>query len=364
MKVRIVLFSLFIAAVLSLPLPVSANSPRQDQPEGDEISGAIDKAIKQAGASVRSVRIPYSKRSLRGWDYLVQQLVAKEGLDPELVVSVFADKRMPARESLIFSVEPKESRTPYQRRLTSSELRNALNFYRENWFYFRQASMQYLIPEGVILAILQIETRCGNYVGSQRILWRLARLASAATPGNPLENFQRKRRSRSITLQQVVERARWLEETFLPHVAAVFRLAEHKNLHPLELRGSTAGALGLPQFLPGNYLEYGVDGNGDQRVDLFSAGDAIFSVGNFLRAHGWEGPNLEEEVQRKVIWHYNRSEPYINTVLKMSGQLEERIREIHEEIRQDILSEHVRTIAPISLSLPGRAAVVPRFIKH
>ncbi|MCB0346730.1 MAG: lytic murein transglycosylase, partial [Bdellovibrionales bacterium] len=202
MKVRVFFLIVAAAAFLTHPGLVRANSPKQKaQNQNAAVSDALANAQQQAATSLRSIKNPYADTNLRGWEHLAVQLVDKEGIDSGLVKSVFSDERMPERESLFFSVEPKEPSNPYRQRLRSSEITNALSFYRKNWFYFRQASMQYQIPESVILAILQIETRCGDYVGNSRVLYRLARLASAAAPGNPLENFEKKRRGEDITLQ-------------------------------------------------------------------------------------------------------------------------------------------------------------------
>ena len=60
------------------------------------------------------------------------------------------------------------------------------------------------------------------------------------------------------------------------------------HLNPLTLKGSYAGAIGIPQFMPGTYRRYAVDYDGDGRANLAaSAADAIGSIGNYLRAHGW-----------------------------------------------------------------------------
>jgi membrane-bound lytic murein transglycosylase B len=57
----------------------------------------------------------------------------------------------------------------------------------------------------------------------------------------------------------------------------------------LQTRGSYAGAVGMPQFMPGSIMRYAVDGDGDGHIDLAnSPQDAILSVGNFLMQHGWQ----------------------------------------------------------------------------
>src|SRR3954465_14297841 len=81
-----------------------------------------------------------------------------------------------------------------------------------------------------------------------------------------------------------------------PARAAFFRgeleqyllLARENNLDVFALRGSYAGAIGIPQFMPGSLRRYGVDFDGDGAIDLRrSPADAIGSVGNFLHGHGW-----------------------------------------------------------------------------
>jgi membrane-bound lytic murein transglycosylase B len=64
-------------------------------------------------------------------------------------------------------------------------------------------------------------------------------------------------------------------------------------------------------------LRCGVDGNGDNKVNLFNVDDAIFSVGNYLKTYGW-GPSLEE--QRKAVFGYNNSDDYVNAILSLMNK--------------------------------------------
>jgi membrane-bound lytic murein transglycosylase B len=79
--------------------------------------------------------------------------------------------------------------------------------------------------------------------------------------------------------------------------------------------GSWAGAFGISQFLPSSFLNYAVDGNGDDKIDLFDKIDAIHSVANYLVAHKW-GNTTEQK--RKAIWRYNNSNAYVDAVLKLA----------------------------------------------
>jgi len=104
-------------------------------------------------------------------------------------------------------------------------------------------------------------------------------------------------------------------------VLATFQISDRLDMDPLGLRGSGSGAFGMPQFLPRSYLSYGSDGNGDGRVSLYDADDAIFSCANYLAAHGWK-PGLSRAERRRVIWHYNRSDSYIDAVLGLADRLD------------------------------------------
>jgi lytic murein transglycosylase len=75
---------------------------------------------------------------------------------------------------------------------------------------------------------------------------------------------------------------------FTDELLAALRIAEAGDLPARAMRSSWAGALGQPQFMPSNYLEFAADGDGDGRVDIWgSEADTIASIGNYLARHGW-----------------------------------------------------------------------------
>lgn len=73
---------------------------------------------------------------------------------------------------------------------------------------------------------------------------------------------------------------------------------------------SSVGAIGHMQFMPATFKAYGVDGNGDGKINAWNLEDAIFSAANYLRAN-----NFQNDI-RKAIWHYNHSEAYVNKVIE------------------------------------------------
>ncbi|MBI2315849.1 MAG: lytic murein transglycosylase B [Betaproteobacteria bacterium] len=125
-----------------------------------------------------------------------------------------------------------------------------------------RAAGEFGIPAEILVAILGIETVYGRNMGAYRVIDALATLA-----------FDYPRRA---------EYFRGELENYLLH-------ARDAGIDALAVRGSYAGAIGIPQFMPGSYRRFALDYDGDGQRDLSgSPTDAIGSVANFLKAHGWE----------------------------------------------------------------------------
>jgi membrane-bound lytic murein transglycosylase B len=160
-------------------------------------------------------------------------------------------------------------------------------FWNDNADTLARAEQQYGVPAEIIVGILGVETLYGRDTGRFRVVDTLTTLAFAY-PETP-----------SRDARMAFFRGE-LENTLL--------LARQQGIDPLSLLGSFAGAVGMPQFMPGSILKYGVDFDGDGRVDLRgSAADAIGSVANFLVQHGWNreetGPAVySAEVSPRRAW--------------------------------------------------------------
>ena len=291
----------------------------------------------ETNKSFSKVLLPEQEKKLKGWEHLYYLLRDKSSVSDKKLFSIFSDNRMPKWRPVYFKVKPKESKRPYKRRLTRDEVNNALRFYKNNWESFQNLKLGYNVPASIVLSILQIESRCGSFTGNAKVFYRLARLASTSKPENLAKTFKKEnRRNSKIQSKDVALRANWLVDTFLPHAIAAIKVAEMKKVHPLALKGSRAGALGYPQFLPGNYLSFGIDGDKNKQVNLSTADDAIPSVANFLKAHGWQSEKLSPEKQAKIIWHYNRSEPYIQTIMRFAKKLERGMDRINRTKAKDL----------------------------
>jgi len=120
---------------------------------------------------------------------------------------------------------------------------------------------QYGVPGPVLVAFWGLETHFGGYLGKMSILDNLATLACD------------QRRS----------------DYFTGELMAALHLVADQGLAPSKMQGSWAGAMGQTQFMPSAYRRYGVDGDGDGRIDLWnSVPDALSSAANFLQGLGWK----------------------------------------------------------------------------
>jgi membrane-bound lytic murein transglycosylase B len=174
------------------------------------------------------------------------------------------------------------------------------------------------VHKEVVASIIVIESQAGRNTGNHIILYRLSRLATTNSPENIQWNYlEQKKKDHRVTFSDVRRRGRYLERTFLPEIPALISIAKKNGVDPLSMKGSSAGAFGLPQFLPSAFLRFGYDGNKDGIVALHNADDAIWSTANYLAHFGFE-EKIPRQEKRSIIWRYNKSASYIDTVLGLS----------------------------------------------
>ncbi|MBA2658575.1 MAG: lytic murein transglycosylase B [Nitrosospira sp.] len=137
-----------------------------------------------------------------------------------------------------------------------------VEFWKNHAATLERARKEFGIPEEIITAVIGVETAYGIQTGKHRVLDALITLAF----GYP-------------------KRA----EFFRNELEQYLLLGREQNADVLNIRGSYAGAIGIPQFMPSSYRRYALDFDGDGKADLSgSPADAIGSVANYLRSFGWE----------------------------------------------------------------------------
>lgn len=147
-----------------------------------------------------------------------------------------------------------------QKFITPDNVQNGVVFWNQYEDALNRAWQVYGVPPEIIVGIIGVETRWGRVMGKTRILDALATLSF---------NYPRRAEYFSGEL-----------ETFL-------LMARDEQDDPLNLKGSFAGAMGYGQFMPSSYKQYAVDFSGDGHINLWDPVDAIGSVANYFKAHGW-----------------------------------------------------------------------------
>ncbi len=165
----------------------------------------------------------------------------------------------------------------------------------KNAEFYASLEAQYGVPAGVIIAIHGMETAFGGFMGDTNVVSAIATLAYDC------------RRT----------------DFFTPHLIAALQLVDRGTISPKSV-GAKHGELGHTQFLPGNALTYGVDGNGDGQVDLNNITDALASTANFLRQKGWQpGQGYQEgEPNFAVIKAWNAATVYQQAIALMGGKID------------------------------------------
>lgn len=161
--------------------------------------------------------------------------------------------------------------------------------------FYAGLEAKYGVPAGVIIAIHGMETGFGGFMGDTRVVSAVATLAYDC------------RRT----------------EFFTGHLLAALQLVDRGSISG-DTIGAKHGEWGHTQFLPGNALAYGVDGNGDGAVNLNDLEDALFSTANYLRQKGWKpGKGFQEgEPNFAVIKEWNAAKVYQQAIALMGAQIE------------------------------------------
>jgi membrane-bound lytic murein transglycosylase B len=284
---------------------------------------------KRAVQSKSSARIKPAKTKtlwptsrFRGWDYLVERL-KDNGINERDLVEIYSDPRMPERTFVPFSVKPREPSSMYEGFKKPQHQQLGLEFLGKYADEFAEMERTLHVPSEVVAAIIVVESGAGRNTGNHLLVYRLSRLATTNAPDNLRENYvAQKKLNHKVVFEDVRRRGRYLERTFLPEIPALITIAKRNKVDVLSMKGSSAGAFGLPQFLPSAFLRFGIDGNKDGIVSLHNEADAIWSAANYLSSFGYRR-SIPLQEKRSIIWRYNKSPSYIDAVLHLAERIKQ-----------------------------------------
>ena len=262
-----------------------------------------------------------AENELRGFFAALQKRLVADGFDAALI------KRLYESNAVFFESRGvsayflhNEATLNYKKMTRRSWIREARAYMAEHQAVLDQAQKRYGVDPTVITAIILVETKFGRYLGKRSIINTLSTMA-ALTEAEPREYLweqlpKNRRYDRNTYDQKADQKASWAYK----ELKAFLKYAQLHEVDPIAVVGSYAGALGIAQFMPSNILAFGQDGDQDGRIDLFVDADAIFSIANYLKHYGWK-PAITRDKAYKVVYHYNHSSYYVDTILEISDLL-------------------------------------------
>lgn len=161
--------------------------------------------------------------------------------------------------------------------------------------FYASLERAYGVPSGVLIAIHGMETGFGNFMGNSNVL------------------------NATSTLTYDCRRPQF----FTPHLIGALKMIDKGMMSPNAI-GAKHGELGHTQFLPGNALKYGRDGNGDGKVDLNNQSDALASTANYLRQKGWKpGKSYQPGSHNyNVLKEWNAASVYQRSLAEMGARID------------------------------------------
>lgn len=205
-----------------------------------------------------------SEQDFQRWLVDFKNQAVQAGISPQTLSQAFADVHLNHKVLELDRRQPEFTSTFFEyfnRAVSDQRIENGIKMLKKHRKLLHEVTKKHGVPERILVAFWGMETNYGSYTGNIPIIESLATLSY-----DP--------RRRNFFSKQLINALQIID---LGHVS------------PQQMKGSWAGAMGQCQFMPSNYLEYAVDGDGDGKINLWdSLPDALYSAGNFLEQLGWQ----------------------------------------------------------------------------
>ena len=205
----------------------------------------------------------------------VEEMTRDYGFASEQLLALFAE--VERKQAILDAISrPAEKVKPWKDYrpifITDARIARGVDFWRQHQAALDKAEAEYGVPAQFIVAIIGVETFYGGNTGSWRVMDALSTLAFDYPPRAPF---------------------------FRKELREFLMLTREEQVDPISLKGSYAGAMGLPQFMPSSFRAYAVDFDGDGHINIWNnPTDAIGSVASYFKRHGWQaGGQVASRVQ-------------------------------------------------------------------
>jgi membrane-bound lytic murein transglycosylase B len=198
------------------------------------------------------------------------------------------------------------------------------NFVHSNQATFDSAEDRFGVSPTVIAGLLWMESRFGENQGKFHVGSALVDLIQAdraevirhlQKEASPRFTEKLSRKDKKAIAEKARVKAKWA----MSELKAMQKMYRRDPELAKNLKGSFAGAFGMPQFEPSSYVPY-ARSPGTAAPDLTKPEDAIYSVANYLRESGWR--RGKQATYQKALLQYNHSQDYARAILKLAWQAE------------------------------------------
>jgi membrane-bound lytic murein transglycosylase B len=252
--------------------------------------------------------------------------LSQEGFDPQLLSFLLSDPRAELNLSMLtfyLNLNSREVPEVYSQFLTPEQILLSKKFLRENIRTLRKMERNFQVDKEVVVAILLVESKFGENIGKYRVIPTLVSMALMDSPESLENNYRTlKEINPELTYEWLESFARRKASWAYGELKCFLRIIQNEKIDPLEVYGSYAGALGMPQFIPSSYVAFAIS---EKNLGswLLSKEEAILSIGNYLKSHGWK-KDFSIQKKRKILWYYNHSEPYVETILRLAQKIKQK----------------------------------------
>jgi len=219
------------------------------------------------------------------------------GFSREELISLFSDPRVKFYPDILTKFEKAKRAekgslyNPYSKFLTDESVNMGREFLKKEKQLLRKMEKEYNVPKEIVVAILRVESRFGQNRGNYQ----------AFGVFNSIIFYSKKNSRRSV----------WAKKEMI----AFLRISRNLKKDCLKIKSSFAGAIGIPQFMPTSYLNFAVNKDKNENLDLFTLRDAVYSIANYLVENGWE------KDKSRAIYLYNHSQRYVKCIEEYSEKI-------------------------------------------
>jgi membrane-bound lytic murein transglycosylase B len=229
---------------------------------------------------------------------------------------VYADKTINIVAPSMSTRQRKGHQDLLQVFLKPERLEAAEKFAGEQRELLEKARAQHHVDPEVVVSILMWESKLGTITGDFVAFNSFTSQAFFIDEANDAALTDKAERAQLVAEKQK-ERVETIRARARRNLAVLVRTCKARGMDALSVKGSWAGALGFPQFMPAT-LRWAEDGDGDGKIDLFTFADSIASIARYLEACDYR------KSRQKAVWAYNHEQAYVDGVLAFADALKAR----------------------------------------